>query len=222
MVGNQRVGNYEDLTKVFRVWYEMAKNDRGRVELPEMERFMASQNCEQFTSWVWAELLDSPYNDDTTTTFDAIVGLLWPCASEVDVHLMIARMNGTTSYTRASTPPMLPKDRRAELRSLFSELDADGSGTISADELVALGLPESVAEEWVNQVTASDGEFDFEAFVEMMCPHGYRSNSKVSEVFVYGDSDEKNGLQRLQRSNSGHWYKVNDSHGGRFQGVVKR
>lgn len=76
-------------------------------------------------------------------------------------------------HSRKAVPRSeLSRKKRALLRSCFSQLDADGSGTIEQDELGlamrSLGFdPEDVKLAFECCDTSSDGKLDFEEFVQL-------------------------------------------------------
>lgn len=87
---------------------------------------------------------------------------------------------------RVSTPPLLQQGELDGLRSVFKHYDTEGTGCLSFDQLVTLGLiykdqKEKCKEEWDSD---GNGIIDIHEFCEMMCPAGYRAtrDSKVGTI----------------------------------------
>ena len=105
---------------------------------------------------------------------------------------------------RVATPPVLPGDDMAGLRSVFGHFDDDHSGTVSYSELVEKGLiyDDRSGRQFLSEFDRDgNGMLDELEFCQMMCPFGFRAHAGVKTASLpNGDRvvfDERLGFWRL-------------------------
>mmetsp|Transcript_66992 Transcript_66992/g.122179 ORF Transcript_66992/g.122179 Transcript_66992/m.122179 type:complete len:695 (+) Transcript_66992:141-2225(+) len=108
--------------------------------------------------------------------------LIWPCSSVEDLKKMkqwCEEFALTNAKWRVPTPKVLSANELEALSAVFKYFDKDGSGTVTAEELVHSGLLDrEQASRYMAEIdTNGDGEMALNEFCEMMCPNGYRATT---------------------------------------------
>jgi hypothetical protein len=109
------------------------------------------------------------------------------------------------NLSRVVAPPVMDEDQREDLRKVFIYLDKDCGGTISVDELVGaqfMDLEEATRK--ATEYCGVGGEFTFEVFCEMMCPHGWRYKEHSGTAY---ENEYDGGMVALDETD-GQWYRV--------------
>merc|ERR1712232_1017068 len=82
------------------------------------------------------------------------------------------------AFMRVPPPPVLTKAEVESLEALFDCFDENHNGRVSFAELCEKGLAsEDQCEAYQRDFDHDDsGDFDFQEFLDMMCPLGYRGS----------------------------------------------
>lgn len=183
---HENCGTYEKVIKLWKVFGQIDEDHSGRIDILELKAYAEKINQKKSGEKASNALLGKK----SLITVDDFMRLIWPCAQTE--HLK--KMNGwikdyTSSIRRVKTPPVLPDTEFEGLIENFRFFDADRSGTVSLDELVASGLidedeAKGYLSEWDH--TGEEGTFNEMEFCRMMCPAGYRA---YAEAPVATDKD---------------------------------
>lgn len=111
-----------------------------------------------------------------------LMRIIWPYSTLADLKQMkgICRELALTNW-RLPPPKTLPKDELEALSAVFRHFDNDGSGSVTADELIDSGIMDKEqARKLVNEADDDgSGELSLIEFCELFCPTGYRAHSRA-------------------------------------------
>lgn len=116
-----------------------------------------------------------------------IMRLLWPAATFGDLKIMkqwCAGFAAERKRSKVQAPPLLHLADFDDLRSVFQQVDVDGSGTVDVRELREAGIIcDNEGEGLLKDLQGSDGDgdckLDLLKFCELMCPFGYRAHAEA-------------------------------------------
>eukprot|EP00931_Biecheleriopsis_adriatica_P037327 TRINITY_DN21406_c0_g1_i9.p1 TRINITY_DN21406_c0_g1~~TRINITY_DN21406_c0_g1_i9.p1 ORF type:complete len:594 (-),score=82.36 TRINITY_DN21406_c0_g1_i9:77-1858(-) len=120
-----------------------------------------------------------------------LIRLLWLSASDDDVRIMKEKLQfRRIVQLSVPPPPVLSMAQRQEYRETFRCLDRKGKGVIAFEDLVDGDIIcPGFAEELRKKYDAnSDGTLQFEEFIEMICPEGFRPSAGVRK-FQHPDGE---------------------------------
>eukprot|EP00746_Dinoflagellata_sp_MGD_P021300 gnl/MRDRNA2_/MRDRNA2_14973_c0_seq1.p1 gnl/MRDRNA2_/MRDRNA2_14973_c0~~gnl/MRDRNA2_/MRDRNA2_14973_c0_seq1.p1 ORF type:complete len:593 (+),score=106.97 gnl/MRDRNA2_/MRDRNA2_14973_c0_seq1:122-1900(+) len=204
-------GTKEQIAKLWKLWTLLDVDGSNRVDIGEFNAY-AEKNFENRKACdkVSAVLLCKK----SSFTFEDFVKCMWPCAQGPDIEKMKKMLKEQMRLMqRVKTPPLLDSSEFEGLIQTFRHFDADGSGTISIQELVDSGLLDAdqagqYMKEWDED---GNGELDELEFTRMLCPVGFRA---YPETRIATDSD---GNQIVFEAKFGWRYKeVIDPHQSRY------
>lgn len=137
-----------------------------------------------------------------TMSIEDAMRFLWPCAGVPELKQMKAWCEDfalSNARWRVATPKVCPPSRVEELKAVFRYFDKDAHGAISSEELVRAGLMDrETARKCFNVVDGDgSGELEMGEFCEIMCPTGFRANSRA-ETATTKDGERVLFDKRLQ------------------------
>jgi len=138
----------------------------------------------------------------STVCIEDIMRFLWPCAGVPELKQMKAWCEDfalSNARWRVPTPKVCPPSRVEELKAVFRYFDKDSHGAISSEDLVRAGLMDrETAWKCFNAVDGDgSGELEMPQFCEIMCPTGFRANSRA-ETATTKDGERVLFDRRLQ------------------------
>jgi hypothetical protein len=148
-----------------------------------------------------------------------VMRCLWPAASTLDLKDMHRWMDNVASVLaglRVKQPPVLSKGELEELTAVFEFFDADGSGTISFEEMISSGLlDKETAIRYMNDWDEDgSGVLSKAEFYEMMCPSGYRAFDGAQRA------TDENGQRVIYEEVMGGW-RIAGKENGRTVGIYE-
>eukprot|EP00931_Biecheleriopsis_adriatica_P037324 TRINITY_DN21406_c0_g1_i3.p1 TRINITY_DN21406_c0_g1~~TRINITY_DN21406_c0_g1_i3.p1 ORF type:complete len:556 (-),score=77.41 TRINITY_DN21406_c0_g1_i3:77-1744(-) len=133
---------------------------------------------------------DLPFESQLCSV-EHLIRLLWLSASDDDVRIMKEKLQfRRIVQLSVPPPPVLSMAQRQEYRETFRCLDRKGKGVIAFEDLVDGDIIcPGFAEELRKKYDAnSDGTLQFEEFIEMICPEGFRPSAGVRK-FQHPDGE---------------------------------
>lgn len=179
----------------FRVFVERSATDRGQGHerrnslsgAPEKKEaifsFFQSNSQEdnlKFAGKLIEKVASVLMSKKSFFVLEDMMRLIWPCSSFEDLKKMrqwCEEFSLTNAKWRVPTPKVLSASEFEALSAVFKYFDKDGSGTVTAEELVHSGLldREQASRYMAEILTDAGGEMTLNEFCEMMCPNGYRA-----------------------------------------------
>eukprot|EP00415_Alexandrium_ostenfeldii_P001225 UN1225 len=135
-------------------------------------------------------------------SIEDMMRFLWPCAGVPELKQMKAwceELVLSNARWRVPTPKVCPPSQVEELKAIFRYFDKDNHGAISTEDLVRAGLMDrDTARKCFNAVDGDgSGELVLAEFCEIMCPTGFRANSRA-ETATTKDGERVLFDRRLQ------------------------
>jgi Ca2+-binding EF-hand superfamily protein len=167
-------GTPEQLANVWKFWTVLDADGSNRVDIGEFNSYTEKCENKKACDKVAAVLLAKK----SSFTFEDMLRSIWPCAQAVDIDKMKKMVKEQVRLMqRVKTPPLLDHSEFEGLVQTFRHFDADGSGTVSVQELVNCGLldadqSEHYIKEWDEDGTGELNELEFS---RMLCPVGFRA-----------------------------------------------
>jgi len=162
-------------------WMLLDEDDSGTIDFSEFLDFFAKKKADKILGMRCVRYLVGRTGEHHVDRSD-LIRLLWLQASEEDVRAMEALFD-LKKLARAAVepPPLLPRRRRRELLENFRDLDNEGKGLVPYTELVLNGLADEDMMKELREKYDKDGNgtLDFEEFLEMLCPYGFRAHEEV-------------------------------------------
>eukprot|EP00418_Pyrodinium_bahamense_P007848 CAMPEP_0179118988 /NCGR_PEP_ID=MMETSP0796-20121207/55993_1 /TAXON_ID=73915 /ORGANISM="Pyrodinium bahamense, Strain pbaha01" /LENGTH=490 /DNA_ID=CAMNT_0020817475 /DNA_START=11 /DNA_END=1483 /DNA_ORIENTATION=+ len=178
----QQRGTEAEIETFVDQWLLLDDDDSGTIDVAEFLDFFTKKKADKLLTRRCVRYLVGRTGEQQVGRAD-LVRLLWLRATDEDVADMEALFN-FKKLQRASVepPPFLPKRRRRELLENFRDLDHEGTGLVPYSELVLAGLADEGMMQELRAKYDKDGNgtLDFEEFLEMLCPYGFRAHEKVN------------------------------------------
>jgi len=177
----QQRGTEAEIDTFVEQWLLLDDDDSGTIDFNEFLDFFAKKKADKLLGMRCVRYLVGRREDNQVCRED-LIRLLWLRATDADVAAMEALFDLKKLQRAAVEPlPLLSKRRRRELLENFKDLDSQGKGLVPYTELVMAGLAD---EDMMKELQAKydkdgNGTLDFEEFLEMLCPYGFRAHSKV-------------------------------------------
>lgn len=172
-----------------------------------MDGIQCEEGLELVSSQAIGKLADKFFRRKSWFSLEDVFRAIWISSTTSDVQTMRTWCKEFAEEERAArvaTPPLLQQADLDDLKAVFHHYEEQGTGTISFDRLVELGL--IVANEKYDCQKKwdlnGDGVLEIEEFLDMMCPAGYRA-TKQSRVGMSKDGarirfDETEGFWRRE------------------------
>lgn len=158
--------------------------ERGPKDLPS---WLERGSGEEFSKYIFRlgdKIAQELFGKKSCASIEDCMKLLWLRATRKDILAMrdgcrhIARAPATS---RLPPPPLLGSEEYKDICLIFQSFDTLRAGELSLEDLVQVGLIypdqiEKTREDWDGN---KDGFLDMQEFCEMMCPAGYRVNTKA-------------------------------------------
>jgi hypothetical protein len=217
-VFHAEIGTAKQSNEFFRFWIQADPHLLGRAEYNDFQvalhHLESSVHVHKLQSMKITSLLINRHSG--LVTMKDVAEAIWPEITSSQIaqiweHCEIEREK-VTRRVGVAEPPVLAEEERIALQSVFSDLDADNTGYVSFEDLVAarddckLPIIDDVdklkryMEEWGS---TDSGCITFEQFLLMMCPAGFRA-LESSDVATLESGTA------ISRSDTGTWYTQDD------------
>lgn len=202
-VFKQRRGTLHEVSLLVKLWSQLDDECRGDIGFAEFAQHFKTHSADRLSGMRCVRHLvssaEAPGDGDASPaafqrqvsagrqrcTKEDMMRLMWLGATDEDVAVMTLMFElARLQQVSVPPPPLLSKRRRRELFENFKEMDRKGVGCVPYSDLVDAGMvDEAVAKEFQEKYDHDrDGTFDFDEFLEMLCPDGYRAHGNVGEV----------------------------------------
>lgn len=167
-------------------WMLLDEDDSGTIDFTEFLDFFTKKKADKLLGMRCVRYLvgrTGEHHVYRTVDRTDLIRLLWLKATDEDVKAMEALFDlKKLSHATVEPPPLLPKRRKRELLENFRDLDSEGTGLVPYNELVLAGLTDKDMMKELREKYDKDGNgtLDFEEFLEMLCPYGFRAHEEVT------------------------------------------
>lgn len=192
----QRRGTQAEVETFVNHWIQLDADESGDIDFGEFTEYFVKSNADRLLGMRCVRWLISVGCDDgdvcekrhkkpTTCTKEDMMRLLWLKATNTDIAAMNNMFVLYKFKKKAVSPlPLLPKKKRRELLENFKDLGQHAQDLVPYTALVDADLVDHdlTLELQAKYDKDKNGLFDFEEFLEMLCPYGYRAHEQVKQA----------------------------------------
>ncbi|CAJ1345797.1 unnamed protein product [Effrenium voratum] len=189
-IAQHRRGTEEEVETFCHCWCQMDVDADGDVDLDEFAGFFSKRKVDRLLGLRCVRYLmpragQAGGQAKAAVTKEEMMRLMWPHATTEDMDYMCTVFDhGRLRAIEVQPPKMLPRKRRNELLKCFDEMDRQNLGLVPYSDLIPAGVADQNMVKVLRDKYDKDstGNFDKNAFLEMMAPLGYRAHPSVSRV----------------------------------------